>query len=199
MMGRPRIVVLISGSGSNLQAVIDACADDRIDADVVGVVSNRIDAYGLVRADAIGIDTELVVLHADEDRRAYDTRLAGAVASFEPDWVVLAGWMRLLTMAFLEQFAGKVVNLHPALPGELPGTQSIERAWAEALAGQRSASGVMVHLVPDEGVDDGPTLGSRAVPMNTSGTLEQFANDVHDAEHSLLVEVLASLCAPHDD
>ncbi|MEP1124385.1 MAG: phosphoribosylglycinamide formyltransferase [Ilumatobacter sp.] len=195
-MGRPRIVVLISGTGSNLQAVVDACAAGHIGADVVGVVSNDSDAYGLVRADAAGIDTRLVVAHADESRQAYDTRLADAVASFDPDWVLLAGWMRLLTMAFLDRFTGVVVNLHPALPGELPGTRSIERAWAEALAGDRSSSGVMVHLVPDEGVDDGPTLGSRVVPVDTSGTLEQFATDVHDAEHALLVEVLASLCAP---
>ncbi len=190
---------MISGSGSNLQAVVDACRAGTIDADVVGVVSNRVDAYGLVRADAAGIDTELVEMHAGEDREAYDTRVAGAVASFEPDWVLLAGWMRLLTMAFLARFAGKVVNLHPALPGELPGTHSIERAWAEALAGDRSASGVMVHLVPDEGVDDGPTLGSRIVPIDTSGTLERFAADVHDAEHTLLVDVLASLCRTDHD
>jgi len=198
-MHRPRIVVLVSGSGSNLQAVIDACRVDTIAADVVGVVCNRIDAYGLVRADDAGIDTELVVKHADEDRRAYDARLAGAVASLEPDWIVLAGWMRLLTMDFLGHFPGKVVNLHPALPGELPGTRSIERAWAEAQGGQRAESGVMVHLVPDEGVDDGPVLGARVVPIDVSGTLDMFASAIHDTEHALLVEVLADLCnAPTD-
>ena len=193
-MDRPRIVVLASGSGSNLQAVLDACRVDTIHADVAGVVSDRIDAYALVRADDAGVDTELVVAHADEDRRAYDARLAGAVASFEPDWVVLAGWMRLLTMDFLGHFPGTVLNLHPALPGELPGTRAIERAWAEATAGDRAESGVMVHLVPDEGVDDGPVLGSRVVPIDASGTLETFASAVHDTEHLLLVQVLADLC-----
>lgn len=198
-MARQRIVVLVSGSGSNLQAVLDACGAGTIDADVVGVVSNRIAAYGLVRADDAGIDTELVVKHADEDRRSYDTRLAGAVASLEPDWVVLAGWMRLLTMNFLGHFPDRVVNLHPALPGELAGTQAIERAWAEAQAGQRAESGVMVHLVPDEGVDDGPVLGSRVVPIDVSGTLDTFATAIHDTEHALLVEVLAELCTPPAD
>lgn len=198
-MDRPRIVVLISGSGSNLQAVLDACASGTICADVVGVVCNRVDAYGLVRADEAGVHTELVVKHADEDRRSYDARLAGPVAALEPDWILLAGWMRLLTMDFLGHFPGRVVNLHPALPGELPGTQAIERAWAEALAGERTESGAMVHLVPDEGVDDGPVLGSRIVPIDTSGTLDTFATAIHDSEHALLVEVLAELCtAPAD-
>ena len=193
-MGQPRVVVLVSGSGSNLQAVLDACSTGTIAADVVGVVSNRIDAHGLVRAAEAGVDTELVVSRPDEDRRAYDARLAAAVAAFEPDWVVLAGWMRLLSMEFLGRFPDRVVNLHPALPGELAGTKAIERAWAEAQAGDRCESGVMVHLVPDEGVDDGPVLGSQVVPIDASGTLESFATTIHAAEHALLVDVLAELC-----
>jgi phosphoribosylglycinamide formyltransferase-1 len=198
-MSRPRIVVLISGSGSNLQAVLDACRIGTIAADVVGVVSNKVDAYGLVRAEEAGVDTEHLVNHADEDRNSYDTRLAHAVALLEPDWIVLAGWMRLLTMDFLGHFPGRVVNLHPALPGELAGTHAIERAWTESQAGMRTESGVMVHLVPDEGVDDGPVLASRVVPIDPSGTLDTFATAIHDTEHALLVEVLAELCtAPAD-
>jgi len=190
-----RIVVLVSGSGSNLQAVINGCADGVIEADVVGVVSNRPEAYALIRADDAGIDTQLVARLVDEDRRHYDARLAATVAPFEPDWVVLAGWMRILTSEFLDRFPGRVVNLHPALPGELPGTSAIERAWEQAVAGERTESGVMVHLVPDEGVDDGPVLASRVVPVDASGTLEAFADAVHDTEHQLLVETLSSLCA----
>jgi phosphoribosylglycinamide formyltransferase-1 len=190
-----RLVVLASGSGTNLQAIIDGCASGVIDGAVVGVVSNRAEAYALGRADDAGIDTELVVRTGDEERRDYDARLADAVASFEPDWVVLAGWMRLLTSEFLDRFAGRVVNLHPALPGELPGTRAIERAWEQAVAGERTESGVMVHLVPDEGVDDGPVLASRTVPVDASGTLEAFAAAVHATEHTLLVETLAGLCA----
>ena len=190
-----RIVVLASGSGTNLQAVIDGCIDGVIEADVVGVVSNRSDAYALTRATDASIDTRLVARQDEEVRRHYDTRLASAVASFEPDWVVLAGWMRILTSEFLDRFAGRVINLHPALPGELPGTRAIERAWDEAVAGERSSSGVMVHLVPDEGVDDGPVLASQVVPVDASGTLETFAAAVHDTEHQLLVATLAGLCA----
>ena len=196
-MARQRIVVLVSGSGSNLQAVLDACRVGNVDADVVGVVCDRTGAYGLVRAHEADVQTELVVKQPDEDRRAYDARLGATVASFEPDWVLLAGWMRLLTMDFLGHFPGQVVNLHPALPGELPGTRAIERAWAEAQTGERIESGVMVHLVPDEGVDDGPVLGSRVVPIDASGTLDTFAAAIHDTEHALLVDVLAELCTHH--
>lgn len=190
-----RLVVLASGSGSNLQAVLDGCADEAIRGSVVGVVADRADAYALVRADEADVDRALVTRREDEERRDYDTRLAEVVASFEPDWVVLAGWMRILTSEFLDRFPGRVVNLHPALPGELPGTRAIERAWDEAIEGRRTESGVMVHLVPDEGVDDGPVLASRRVPIDASGTLEAFAASVHDTEHELLVETLAELCA----
>lgn len=189
--------MLISGSGSNLQAVLDACHSGAIPADVVAVVSNRADAYGLERAEAAGVTTELVIKRDDEDRAVYDARLAVAVASFAPDWIVLAGWMRLLSMEFLSLFPDRVVNLHPALPGELAGTQAIERAWSESQTGTRTESGVMVHLVPDEGVDDGPVLGTTVVPIDASGTLETFATAIHDAEHALLVDVLTELCSPH--
>jgi phosphoribosylglycinamide formyltransferase-1 len=103
--------------------------------------------------------------------------------------------MRILTSEFLDRFPGRVVNLHPALPGELPGIRAIERAWEEAVAGVRTESGVMVHLVPDEGVDDGPVLASRVVPVDASGTMEAFSAAVHDTEHQLLVQTLADLCA----
>jgi phosphoribosylglycinamide formyltransferase-1 len=137
-----------------------------------------------------------VLAEPDELRTDYDERLAAATAEYRPDWVVLAGWMRLLTHTFLDRFPDRVVNLHPALPGELPGIHAIERAWDEAVGGKRTRSGVMVHLVPDEGVDDGPVLASRAIPIDTSGTLEAFAASVHRTEHEVLVETLARLCSP---
>ena len=97
-------------------------------------------------------------------------------------------------MSFLGWFPERVVNLHPALPGELPGTHAIERAWHEALAGERTATGVMVHLVPDEGVDDGPVLGTTTVPIRPDDTLESLTARVHAAEHELLIATLAPLC-----
>ena len=195
-MASPRIVVLVSGSGSNLQAIIDATTRGVIGGDVVAVVSDRSDAYGLERARRASIPAVVVEPVTGEARGDYDGRLAESVAPFEPDWIVLAGWMRLLSMKFLGRFPDSVVNLHPALPGELPGTRAIDRAWAEAIDGRRRSSGVMVHLVPDEGVDDGPVLGAATVAINTSGTREAFEASMHDAEHRLLVETLATLCPP---
>jgi hypothetical protein len=131
---------------------------------VVAVVSNQPDVFALQRAAAAGVPAVHVGVHHGEARSDYDARLADVVAGFDPDLVVLAGWMRILTMSFLGWFPHRVVNLHPALPGELPGTNAIERAWDEAVAGTRTTTGVMVHLVPDEGVDDGPVLATATVP-----------------------------------
>jgi phosphoribosylglycinamide formyltransferase-1 len=189
-----RLVVLASGHGSNLQAIIDAAADGRLPASVVAVVSDQADAHALSRAGAAGIPAVHVGRNAGEPRTDYDGRLADVVAGFGPDLVVLAGWMRILTMSFLGWFPERVVNLHPALPGELAGTHAVERAWQEALAGERTVTGVMVHLVPDEGVDDGPVLASQTVPIHPDDTLESLTARIHRVEHELLVSTLATLC-----
>ena len=193
---RKRLVVLVSGSGSNLQAIIDACADGRLPADVVAVVSNKPDVFALQRADAAGVPAVHVGVHPGEERADYDARLADVVAGFDTDWIVLAGWMRILTMSFLGWFPNRVVNLHPALPGELPGVRAIERAWDEFEAGTRTRSGVMVHLVPDEGVDDGPVLGTAEIDLAPFTDRDSFETSVHEIEHRLLVEVLGELCTP---
>lgn len=193
---RKRLVVLVSGNGSNLQAIIDACSGASLPAEVVAVVSNRTDVFALQRADAAGVPAVHVGIHPGEERADYDARLADVVAGFDPDFIVLAGWMRILTMSFLGWFPGRVVNLHPALPGELAGTNAIERAWNEAIAGTRTHSGVMVHLVPDEGVDDGPVLAMATIEIDTSAGLETFEALVHATEHRLLVDTITGLCTP---
>lgn len=185
---------MVSGNGSNLQAILDACASGELPAEVVAVVSNKSDAYALQRAAAAGVVSVHVGPHDGEVRADYDARLADIVAGFAPDLVVLAGWMRILTTDFLGWFPDRVINLHPARPGELPGMHAIERAWQEALAGQRTRTGVMVHLVPDDGVDDGPVLATEDVPIRPDDTLERLEERVHAVEHRLLVGTLRELC-----
>jgi phosphoribosylglycinamide formyltransferase-1 len=189
-----RLVVLASGNGSNLQAVIDACADGRLSATVAAVVSDVAHATALDRADAAGIPAVHIGRRPGETRADYDARLADVVTGFDPDFVVLAGWMRLLTMSFLGWFPSMVVNLHPALPGELPGTHAIDRAWAEHCAGTRTRTGVMVHLVPDEGVDDGPVLATAEVAISPDDTQATLEARIHATEHRLLVDTLQHLC-----
>ena len=189
-----RLVILASGNGSNAQAIIDACATGVLPAEVMAVVSDHGDAKALVRADTAGLPAVHVGRRTGESRADYDARLADIVTGFDPDWVVLAGWMRVLTLNFLGWFPGMVVNLHPALPGELPGLHAIERAHAEAEAGTRTRTGVMVHLVPDEGVDVGPVLATAEVPIDPAETLDELEQRVHAVEHLVLVETLRNLC-----
>jgi formyltetrahydrofolate-dependent phosphoribosylglycinamide formyltransferase len=185
-----RLAVLISGNGSNLQAVLAACAAGALPAQVVVVVSNNPGAYGLERAARAGIPTSVLVKQKDQDRRAYDTELARVVSAYRPDWVLLAGWMRILSTPFLDAFPNRVINLHPALPGTFPGTHAIERAYQAFRQGQIGETGVMVHLVSDEQVDCGPVLGQERVPILASDTLETLETRVHQVEHTLLVQTL---------
>jgi len=188
-----RLVVLVSGFGSNLQAVLDACAGQQLDAQVVAVISNKTGVYGLERARQAGIPAEVFSFHRGQDRRAEDALLAEAVAAYRPDWILLAGWMRILTSGFLNRFPNRVINLHPALPGTFPGTHAIERALSAFRNGEIDRTGVMVHLVPDEGVDCGPVLAVREVLIRADDTLEALEARVHAVEHDLLVNTLQEL------
>ena len=186
-----RLVVLASGNGTNLQAVIDACASGTIDASVVAVISDQPAATALERARTAGLEAIALPRLEGEVRVDYDTRLADTVAQRQPDWVVLAGWMRILTMKFLGCFPDHVINIHPALPGEFPGTNAIERAFDAGC----DHTGVMIHLVPDEGVDNGPVLGTTTVLINPGDSLELLRERMHRAEHELLVTTISRLCA----
>ena len=188
-----RLVVLISGHGSNLQALLDACASGELNAAVVAVISNRSEAFGLERARQTGIPALVLTKLKDQDRNTYDARLADLVLAYQPDWVVLAGWMRLLSMSFLSHFPNRVVNLHPALPGAFPGTEAIARAFEAYQRGEIKSTGVMTHLVPDEGVDAGPVLAQIELPITPQDTLETLSERVHQAEHQLLVQTLQQL------
>ncbi len=185
-----RLAVLISGHGSNLQAILDACASGELQAQVVVVVSNRADAYGLERAHLADVPALVIEKSKMQERRTYDAELAQRVAGYAPDWVVLAGWMRVLTTEFLACFPGRVINLHPALPGTFPGTNAIERAFQAYQHHEIAHTGVMVHLVPDEGVDSGPVLAKEIVPIHPADTLEALEARIHAVEHRLLIHAL---------
>jgi formyltetrahydrofolate-dependent phosphoribosylglycinamide formyltransferase len=192
-MTSSRLVVLISGNGSNLQAILDACASGELDATVVTVISNKAEAYGLTRARNAGIESIHFPKLETESRNEYDARLAAYVSTCLPDYVVLVGWMRILSSFFLSSFPNRVINLHPALPETFPGTHSIERAFEAYQHKELNHTGVMVHLVPDEGVDNGPVLATEIVPIFADDTLESLETRVHKTEHKILINILKEL------
>jgi formyltetrahydrofolate-dependent phosphoribosylglycinamide formyltransferase len=192
-----KLAVLISGNGSNLQAILDAIRAGALDAEVAVVVSNRKSAYGLERAAKAGVPTVYHPLKPYRDagraRVDYDADLAQIVSKYDPEWVVLAGWMHILSDAFLSYFPFAVVNLHPALPGCFPGAHAIEDAYGAFQAGEIDHTGLMIHLVPDEKVDAGPVVVTADVPIYPSDTLEMLTNRMHQAEHKYLIQALNRL------
>jgi phosphoribosylglycinamide formyltransferase-1 len=188
-----RLVVLASGNGTNLQAIIDACESKQIDAQVVGVVSDKHEAFALNRAECHKVLTAVVAAKPHETRPQYDARLTQIVGAWQPHIVVLAGFMRVLSNSFLLQFPNQVINIHPALPGELPGTHAIERAFTEFTQGSRNNTGVMVHFVPDEGVDNGPVIAQQTVPIHAADTLVTLEARMHATEHALVIDALQQL------
>jgi formyltetrahydrofolate-dependent phosphoribosylglycinamide formyltransferase len=194
---RFRIVVLLSGSGSNLQAILDATRNGALPAvDVVLVVSDRASAYGLERAARAGVPNLLFPIRpfteAGKTREDYDAGLAEAILPQAPDLIVCAGWMRILSPAFLDRFPGKIINLHPALPGVLAGKDSLRGTFEAAQRGEPVPTGCMVHRVIAE-VDAGEVIDTEAVPIAPGDTLETFAARMHEAEHRLIVRAIAKV------
>lgn len=191
-----RLVVLISGNGSNLQALIDATQSGQLDAEIVLVVSNRKAAFGLERAKQAGIETFYHPLKPYRDkgmtREDYEADLSYKISRYKPDLIVLAGWMHIFGPDFLADFTDKVINLHPALPGEFPGTQAIERAFAAYQRGEITRSGIMVHHVIPE-VDAGTVIVQAEVPFQQGDTLAAFTERMHTTEHKLIVDAVAIL------
>jgi formyltetrahydrofolate-dependent phosphoribosylglycinamide formyltransferase len=197
------LAVLVSGHGSNLQAILDACAAGTLPAHVVVVVSNRREAYALERARSAGIPALYHPLKpyttSGRSRREYDEDLAALLRPYAPAWVVLAGWMHVLSDGFLRHHPGRVVNLHPALPGRFAGVDAIARAYEAYRRGEIGETGVMVHLVPDEAVDAGPVIATAPVPIFPTDALDDLAARVHRTEHDLLVRALQRLMAQSAD
>lgn len=183
-----RVVVLVSGAGTNLGALLEASRRSGWGAVVVGVVADRAGAPALDRARGVGLPAEVVALRDHADRAAWDAALTRAVAALEPDLVVLAGFMKLVGPAFLSRFGGRVVNTHPALSPSFPGT----RAPADALAYGVKVTGATVLLV-DEGVDTGAVLAQVAVPVLDDDDVPTLHERIKAAERPLLVDVVGRM------
>lgn len=194
MNDTPRIVVMISGSGTNLQALIDAIKARHLHAQIALVVSNRKAAYGLTRAQEAGIETLYLPLKPYKDagrpREDYDRDLAEKIAAYQPTLIVLAGWMHIMSPAFIDRFPDHtIINLHPALPGQYPGVNAIERQFEAYHHGQIDYGGCMVHYVTPE-VDVGEVIAAAEVPIHPRDTLESFERNMHGAEHQIIVQAV---------
>ncbi|WP_372866001.1 phosphoribosylglycinamide formyltransferase [Pseudomonas sp.] len=172
------VVVLISGSGSNLQALIDSSQAGDNPLSIRAVISNRADAYGLERAKAAGIDTCVLDHKAFAGREAFDAALIEAIDTFEPQLVVLAGFMRILSSDFVRHYDGRLLNIHPSLLPKYKGLHTHQRA----LEAGDSEHGCSVHFVTEE-LDGGPLVVQAVIPVRSGETLDSLAQRVHEQEH----------------
>ncbi|WP_025673665.1 phosphoribosylglycinamide formyltransferase [Salinivibrio socompensis] len=174
-----RIVVLISGSGSNLQALIDQFHQG-YEARIVAVIANKVDAYGLTRAEQAGIPAQVVANIAYASREDYDTALVQAIDVYQPDLVVLAGFMRILTSGFVNHYAGRMLNIHPSLLPKYMGLHTHQRAID---AGDQE-HGTSVHFVTEE-LDGGPVILQARVPIFAEDEVDSVAARVQQQEHRI--------------
>lgn len=180
-----RLVVLISGNGSNLQAIIDNITNHNLPAQIVAVISNKADAYGLERAKKAGIE-QRVLSHLDySDRRQYDQALQELIDSYQADLIILAGFMRILSNEFVEHYLNKMMNIHPSLLPKYKGLNTHQRAID---AGDKE-HGCSVHFVTPE-LDDGPVILQATVAIKDGDTAETLAARVHEQEHRIYPEAI---------
>jgi phosphoribosylglycinamide formyltransferase 1 len=186
---KKRLVIMISGRGSNMSAILSACQKGDIPAEVVGVVSNKANAAGLDIAKASGVATTVVEHDLFHTREAFDKALLDAVTAYQPDFVILAGFMRILTGVFVKPLLGRLVNIHPSLLPKYPGLNTHQRA----IDAGDSEAGATVHFVTEE-LDGGPPLLQVKVPIDTEETADSLAAKVLTFEHRLYVQAVAMLC-----
>lgn len=175
-----KLVILVSGSGSNLQSFIDAAATTALDAEVAAVVCNRPNAYGLTRAANAGIATELVDHTGYDSRESFDAELIKRIDSYQPDLVILAGFMRILTPGFVNHYLGKLLNIHPSLLPKYPGLHTHQRA----IDAGDSEAGATVHFVTEE-LDGGPPIIQASVPIKHGDNANDLAKRILVQEHQI--------------
>jgi len=177
--------VLVSGNGSNLQAIIDTIEAGKLNAQIVAVISDNEQAFALKRAERHQIFHETVLRKDFKDKAAFEKKILETLKRQGAEWIVLAGFMRLISPDFLNEYPQRVINIHPALLPAFPGLEAIRQAF-EAKA---KITGCTVHLV-DEGCDTGPIIAQRSVEVDPADTLESLTQKVHREEHRLYPEVL---------
>jgi phosphoribosylglycinamide formyltransferase 1 len=186
----PRLGVLISGRGSNLQAIIDAIGDGRLRAEIAIVISNVADAQGLARAEAAGIPTRVISHRGQTSRAAYDSLLVDALQNARVDLVCLAGFMRLIGPTLLDAFPHRVLNIHPSLLPAFPGLDAQYQAFAHGV----KVAGVTVHFVNAE-LDAGPIVMQQAVAVRDDDTADTLAARILEEEHRLYPEAIGRVLA----
>ena len=177
---KSRLVVLASGNGSNFQAIIDACENGRLNAEIVLLVVNRPGAYALERAKEHGIPSRLIDHKAYPDRESFDAAMSEAIDAVRPDWIIMAGFMRILTDGFVEHFRGRLVNIHPSLLPKYPGMNT----HARALEAGDYQHGATVHFVTPT-VDAGPPIVQGRLEISADDDVETLKQRIHGIEHRI--------------
>ena len=180
-MAALKIGVLLSGSGTNLQALIDCIAAGTLDAEIVHVLSSRPDAYGIERAKAAGIPVTVFTRADYEDRAAADERIAAVMQDAGAEYIVMAGYMRMVTPVLLAAYPNRIVNLHPALLPSFKGAHAIQDAWDAGV----KVTGVTVHFANEE-YDKGPIIAQEPVRVLEDDTIDTLEARIHEVEHVLL-------------
>lgn len=188
-MTRPRIAILISGTGTNMDAIVRACISGELEADVTFVGSDRASAKGLATATTLGMQTR-VFSYKDNGREICEKQIAETIDLTGTNWIVLAGFMRILSEQFVHKYKGRIINIHPALLPLFPGAHGILDAWNAGV----QETGVTVHLV-DEKVDHGPILAQETVKRNSDDTIETLEAKIHKTEHKLYKQALKDFFA----
>ena len=189
-----KIIVLISGNGSNLQAIIDACKSGIINGNVVGVISNRDDAFGLERAKKDNIPSKVINHNNYNTRIDFDQKLVSTIKKFQPDLVVLAGFMRILSPIMTSAFKGKMINIHPSLLPKYPGLNTHE----QVIANNDAEHGITIHSVSEE-LDGGPIIAQSKILVHKKQKLDDLIERIHKVEHMIFPKVISMIASKEID
>ena len=184
-----KIVVLISGNGSNLQAIIDHCESGNINGEITCVVSNKDDAYGIQRAEASNIKTEIINEDKFESRKDFNEELFNLLLNLNADLIVLAGFMKILNEKTANYFFGKIINIHPSLLPKYPGLNT----HTKVIDNKEKYHGVSIHYVSSQ-LDAGPLIAQGQIKVNKDKSIERLEERIHKVEHMIYPEVIKLIC-----